>query len=285
MTVSVASANNSAFSATSERRLGTVDVRGSAPVAAGTVVYDAVDLVTGWHRHDLHQLEYAFGGTAEVETAAGRYLLPPRQAIWIPADLEHSTTLRGVRSIAVFFDPRLVDDPGDRARVLAATPLLREMIIYATRWPVARAASDPVADAFFDALARLTSEWLDSETPLWLPTANDPLMAAVIAHTVADLRANVSDVCRAVGLSPRTLSRRFPEATGMTWHAYRAQARLLTAITLLARTDHTVVQVATTSGFDSISAFGRAFTHATGETPTAYRRRITETHHAGPRRA
>ena len=255
---------------------GLVDVRGPSTVRAGTVTYDGVDLVSGRHSHDLHQLEYAFSGTAEVETASGRYLLPPQQAIWIPAGLEHNTTLRGVRSIAVFFDPAAVPSHGDRARILAATPLMREMIALAVRWPITRDRSDALADAFFDALAGLTAEWLESEAPFWLPTSDDPLVAAVIAHTLADL-AHVTplDVCRAVGLSERTLRRRFPEATGMTWHAYRSRARLLAAVTMLVETSRSVLDVATAVGFDSVSAFGRAFVRMTGETPSAYRQRRT----------
>lgn len=282
MTVTAGPAKHSPLAATpvvatgAEIWLGEIDVRGPSTVLAGTITYDHPDIVTGWHSHPLHQLEYALQGTAEVETDTARYLLPPQQAIWMPAGLSHNTTLRGVRSVSVFFDPALVRDAGERARVLAATPVIREMIVYASRWPITRPASDPLADAFFDALAGLTAEWLDTETPLWLPVSKDPLIAAVIASTLDDVAgATVAGVCKAVGLSERTLRRRFPAATGMTWHGYRTQARLLRAITLLAEADRTVLDVATTVGFDSVSAFGRGFVRMTGETPTAYRKRIT----------
>ena len=103
--------------------LGVVDMRGGSPVRAGTFPYDGGDLVTDWHRHDLHQIEYAFEGIAEVETEGAHYLLPPRQAVWIPAGLSHRTTLKRVRSVAVFFDPTMVQGANDRVRILAATPI------------------------------------------------------------------------------------------------------------------------------------------------------------------
>jgi AraC-like DNA-binding protein len=49
----------------------------------------------------------------------------------------------------------------------------------------------------------------------------------------------------------------------------------LRAMTLLAEPGPTVLDVATRVGFDSVSAFTRAFRRYAGETPTAYRRRVS----------
>lgn len=255
---------------------GIVDMRAGSPVRAGTFRYDGGDLVAEWHMHDLHQIEYALEGIAEVETAGGRYLLPPQQAVWIPAGLSHRTTLTQVRSIAVFFDPSMIDGMNDRVRILAATPLMREMIVYAARWPIDRPASDATADAFFDTLALLVLDWLEHEAPLCLPTSSDPVVRAIMAYTQAHVAdVSVGSVCAAVGVSERSLRRQFGEATGMTWREYLLQCRLLRAMSLLTQPGRTVIDVATEVGFDSVSAFARAFRRLAGETPTAYRRRVT----------
>jgi AraC-like DNA-binding protein/quercetin dioxygenase-like cupin family protein len=259
--------------------LGIVDMRGGASVRAGTFAYDGGDLITDWHSHDLHQIEYAFEGVAEVETGTAHYLLPPQQAVWIPAGLTHRTTLKRVRSVAVFFDPAMVEGADDRVRILAATPVIREMIVYAARWPIARPASDQVADAFFDALALLVVDWLAHETPLCLPTSSDPVLRAVMDYTNANLPGvTVAAACAAAGLSERSLRRQFGAATGMTWRQYVLQSRLMRAMALLTEPGRTVIDVATEIGFDSVSAFTRAFVRLTGETPTAYRRRVTTEH-------
>jgi AraC-like DNA-binding protein len=274
MTVSARSANDMPPAA----NIDMVDMRDGTPVRAGSYPYEGDDLVTGWHTHDLHQIEYAFRGVVEVETKAVHYLLPPQQAVWIPAGLAHNTTLKRVRTVSVFFDPQMVGRADDRARILAAAPVIREMILYAVRWPIDRPASDPVADAFFEALAQLTFDWLDHETPLCLPTSTDPVVAAVMACTNAHLdEVTARDVCRAVGVSERTLRRQFSAATGMTWRQYLRQSRLLRSMALLAEPGPTVLDVATRVGFDSVSAFTRAFSRYTAETPTAYRRRVTVT--------
>ena len=256
---------------------GVVDMREGSRVRAGTFPYDGGDLVTGWHSHDLHQIEYAFEGIAEVETDGAHYLLPPQQAVWIPAGLTHRTTLKQVRSVAVFFDPAMVQGADDRVRILAATPVIREMIVYGARWPIARPESDEVADAFFDALALLVTEWLAHEAPLCLPTSSDPVLRAVMDYTNAHLAdVTVAGACAAAGISERSLRRQFGAATGMTWRQYLLQSRLLRAMARLTEPSRTVIDVATEIGFDSVSAFTRAFVRLAGETPSAYRRRADQ---------
>jgi transcriptional regulator GlxA family with amidase domain len=149
------------------------------------------------------------------------------------------------------------------------------MIVYATRWPIERSDPDPVADRFFGTLAHLVSEALVHEAPLSLPTSSDPVVAAAMAFTNEHLGSvSVGEVSRAVGVSERTLRRAFQDAVGMSWRTYLLQARLLRATALLAQSGSTVIDVATTVGFDSVSAFTRAFVQGCGETPSSYRRRV-----------
>jgi mannose-6-phosphate isomerase-like protein (cupin superfamily) len=95
------------------------EAAGAQLVRAGTYATEVGDeVITGWHSHDLHQIEYAFEGVAQVETATARYLLPPQQAVWIPAGVEHCSTLTHDKTVSVFFDPgadprRRPGDPGD----------------------------------------------------------------------------------------------------------------------------------------------------------------------------
>jgi hypothetical protein len=50
---------------------GLVDVRGGSPARAGIYQFEVGERMATprWHSHDLHQLEYAFEGVAQVETA------------------------------------------------------------------------------------------------------------------------------------------------------------------------------------------------------------------------
>ena len=123
MTVSADPAKDQVQTATT----GLVDLRENRRWAGGSLMYDGGEqLVTGWHFHDVHEIEYACRGMVEVKTEAGHYLLPPHQAAWIPAGLHHQTTLNaGVQTLAVLFEPRLVPVAGDRVRIIAVSALRR----------------------------------------------------------------------------------------------------------------------------------------------------------------
>ena len=243
-------------------------------------MYDGGErLVTGWHFHDVHEIEYACRGVVEVKTQAGHYLLPPHQAAWIPAGLHHRTTLNaGAQTLAVLFEPGLVPMAGDRVRIIAVSALLREMMRYSERWPISRTESGMEADSFFQALGYVVAEALQDERPLNLPVSADPVVTAAADYTRAHLdRVAVSDVTRAVGLSERTLRGIFSTHLGMSWRSYLLRARVLRSMALLAQPERSILEVSIAVGFDDVGAFARSFARHCGETPSAYKRRINET--------
>jgi AraC-like DNA-binding protein/quercetin dioxygenase-like cupin family protein len=273
MTVSAGSAKDQVQTDTT----GLVDLRGNRRWAGGSLVYDGGEqVVTGWHLHDVHEIEYACRGMVEVETEAGHYLLPPHQAAWIPAGLRHKATLNaGAQTLAVLFEPGLVPAGGDRVRIIAVSALLREMMLYSERWPVSRASSGVGADSFFQALGCVVAEALDEEMPLHLPVPADPVVAAATEYTRAHLECvTVRDVTRAVGVSERTLRRMFGAHLGMSWRSYLLRARVLRAMALLGESDRSVLEVSICVGFEDVGAFARSFARHCGESPSAYKRRV-----------
>jgi AraC-like DNA-binding protein len=275
----LAVAAHAATNMTAAARLGRRDVRAGSTVPAGSYAFEIGEqVVTGWHSHDLHQLEYAFEGVAEVETATARHLLPPQRAIWVPAGTEHCTTLTRVRTVSMFFDPAAYAGvlPDDRVQVIRAPPVLREMVLHTRRWPIQRPADDPAAAAFLTALAHLIADRLATEEPaLSLPTSQDPLVAAAMRFTAEHLPdVTLRAVCSAVGASERTMRRAFQAEAGLSWRRYLLESRLLAAMAALAEPGPTVLAVATAVGFESPSGFVRAFRRYTGETPAGYRRRL-----------
>jgi AraC-like DNA-binding protein len=252
-----------------------IELRRGGQAPGGSYLYEGEGLITGWHSHEVHQIEYAIGGVVEVETASAHYLLPPQQAAWIPAGLEHQATMApGVKTIAVMFDPQMIPKSGDRARILAVSPLIREMMIYALRWPIDRPHGDDTSDGFFRTLADLVTEALDHEAPLSLPTSEHSIVAAAMSYTKEHLSATADEVSRAVAVSERTLRRLFHDELGLSWRTYLLHARMLRAMALLASPGQSVQETSTAVGFGSLSSFTRAFTQFCGETPSTYRKRV-----------
>jgi len=254
-----------------------IELRRGGRALAGSYLYEGDGLITGWHSHEVHQIEYAMHGLVEVETDSAHYLLPPQQAAWIPAGLEHQAVMNpDVKTVAVMFDPRLIDDAGDRARIIAVSPLIRELMIYALKWPIDRATGDDVSDGFFRTLAHLVSEALDHEAPLSLPTSEHPIVAAALAYTKEHLDAvTAADVSKAVSVSERTLRRLFADTLGMSWRTYLLHARMMRAMALLTAPSQSVQATSTAVGFENLSSFTRCFAQFCGETPSAYRRRVS----------
>jgi AraC-like DNA-binding protein len=234
----------------------------------------AQDVFYGWHAHPYHQLLYAVAGTTLLETAEARYLLPPTRAAWIPAGTQHRTLVSNIDGVSLYFAPATLASGADRVRILSASTLMREMILHARRWPRGAAEADPLAQSYFTTLGLLCAEWLESELPLRLPTSEDRAIARAMDYAADDPgAASAAGAIAAARLSERTFRRRFAAATGMTWQAWLAQARILAAMARLAEGER-VTDVAVDIGFSSLSAFALAFTRVTGETPSAYRARI-----------
>lgn len=227
-----------------------------------------------WHDHPYHQLIYAVAGTIQIETEAARHLLPTGRAAWIPAGQRHRTLVHDVDTASLYFAPDTVADGAGRVRILVASPVMREMILHALRWPQDVADRDPVARSFFGTLALMCGEWLESELPLTLPAATHPgIVRAMDRAAVDPARADLAMAVAAAAMSERSFRRAFLRETGMGWQAWLTQLRILRAMGLLADGGR-VTDVAAEVGYASLSAFAKAFAHLAGEGPATYRARL-----------
>jgi len=240
--------------------------------ASGCVRTLSWDYPDGWqvteHAHRSHQLVYATGGVMTVHAGAGTWVVPTTWAVWIPAGTVHAIDIAGEVAMRTLY---LAADLGAglprRCRVLAVTPLLRELILHAVgRGELGRAGAD----------ARLTAVIRDQlralpDAPMYLPLPRDPRAARVAARLRADPAddATLAALARGTGGSARTLQRAFVRDTGMTFARWRQQLRLLEALRRLAEGGK-VTSIALEVGYDSPSAFVVAFRRLLGTTPGQY---------------
>ncbi|GAB7184492.1 AraC/XylS family transcriptional regulators [Kitasatospora sp. Ki12] len=221
------------------------------------------------HRHRRAQLIYGTSGVITVVTDRGSWVVPATRGVWVPPETEHAMTCAGrVRMRTVYVEPRAAPEPPGEPTVVSVSPLLRELIEAATRIPL---EYDPHGRD-----GRLMDLLLYELEPqpvpaLHLPVPADPELERLCAAIRADPGADWTTATAAAHthLSPRTLQRRFPHATGMTLAHWVQQARLLHAVILLARATP-VSTVAADLGYATPSAFSAMFRRSLGVTPTGY---------------
>ena len=106
-----------------------------------------------------------------------------------------------------------------------------------------------------------------------LINARHPLVSKVIQLMEQTLRAplSVKQLATSVGVSERSLLRRFRATLEVSPQQYYRALRLDTGRRLLDNSDLSVTEIAIACGFDSRAAFTRAFKQAFGSSPSNHR--------------
>ena len=220
----------------------------------------------GLHVHAEAQLLFASRGVMQVTTPKGRWLVPPRRAVWVPPRLDHAVDmLTDLEMRSLYIAPTWLASHPELPRlghefVVAVGTLLRELVLamFADR-------ADPRR---IDLLARLAlfelAEAEDAAT--FMPMPFDPRARRVAEQVLAEPAGthNLDDLARAAGASQRTITRLFPAETDLTFKEWRQRARILASVEMLDGGRTSVSVVAARLGFSSTAAFGHAFRQVLG---------------------
>ena len=225
------------------------------------------------HRHARGQLVYGARGTMTVTIEAnsarqgsaqdGAWVVPPSQSLWIPPRLTHAIRMTGAVEMRTLY---LRGDVGgflpDHPQVLIVAPLLRELIL--------RLMAGPDRGGHVTAL--ILDELRDAPAlPLRLPMPRDErllrLCRILLAHP-GDPRP-LPKLARLTAASPRNLARLFQVELGMSFTAWRQQARLLEALRRLGEGEP-VTTVALDLGYATPSSFTYMFRRHLGVAPSRF---------------
>lgn len=221
------------------------------------------------HSHERAQLLYARSGVVLVSSAAGRWMVPPEHAMWIPAGMSHSVEMMSAVAMRSVYLRR--DAAGDAPRdlaVLAMTDLMRALVAITVEDDMAAIGSrrnELAMGLLVEEIARLP------QRPLALPLPSDRRLLALCraflaqpAHAIA-----IDGWASTLGMSRRSFTRFFQRQTGISLGLWRQQACLFAALPRLAEGE-SVTAVALDLGYDSVPAFTTMFSRMLGTPPRAY---------------
>ena len=222
------------------------------------------------HQHKRGQLLYAASGVVAVSTPEGAWVAPPERAVWIPAGTQHAVRMAGaVQTRNVLIDPDACPSLSTGCRVIAVSPLLRQLLITAAELPLDYEESG--RDGLVMQL--LIAEIVGAPViPLAVPFPTHPALAARCQAFLE--RPHVDDVidrwADALAMNRRSFTRLFRRETGMSFAEWRQQACLSVALPRLAAGEP-VTAIALDLGYDSPASFSTMFKRMLGVTPSRYR--------------
>jgi AraC-like DNA-binding protein len=135
---------------------------------------------------------------------------------------------------------------------------------------------------FIEVLRLYVAEHGDGRTG-WLAALNDRIVGAALnaLHRNPARPWTLSTLARAAGTSRSVLAERFQQLVGSSPIQYLTQWRMLLACNLLARSNAPLARIAHDVGYQTDTAFSRAFRREFGAPPAAWRR--SRLAHAAPR--
>lgn len=218
------------------------------------------------HAHPRAQVIFASAGIMRVEVPGNIWFVPPVQAVYVPALVEHEVMFPGKVAIRnLFIDPAAATTLPASCRVITVTPMLRELILYFSGLPTVEVGgrrARNVAAVILDELASAVP------APLNLPTSNEPRLSRVMEGLLATPGDNRSldDWAQVANASSRTLARLFLSEAGMTFADWRLRLRMLEGLNRLSERA-SVTAVALDLGYSDPSAFIAAFRRSFGTSP------------------
>ena len=223
------------------------------------------------HSHSWNQMVYAISGVLTVGVEGRSFAISPEQAVWLPTGARHRV---GSLAGAEFRSLWIADEAGrslPRSPTLfAVSSLLRALIVETT---TIEGQDDP--DGYSGRITGLILDQLRRARPLGgaLPWPRGGALSVLCEALYADPAdpRRPSDWGRQLGMSERTLARRFEAEVGMSLRSWRRRLRLFKAIELLGG-GMGVTRTAMDLGYGSTSAFIYAFRVDMGCSPHAYMR-------------
>ncbi|MEL6107493.1 MAG: helix-turn-helix transcriptional regulator, partial [Planctomycetota bacterium] len=183
-----------------------------------------------WHQHDWSQFIYANEGAMTVSVEGGRWVVPPRRAIWVPANQSHRIEMHGgVFLRTVYLESGVIQCGGAPCAVFDVDPLLHQLIQHICDRGMVRPEdkADVTLIQFFE--QRLNAlQPIDSALRMPIDVRARCFAERLLENPgTCDRLDSIAEAC---GSSLRTLQRLFRRDVGLPIGKWRHRVRMLRAV-------------------------------------------------------
>lgn len=222
------------------------------------------------HQHRRAQLLYGVTGVMQVSTPVGQWVVPPQRAVWLPPGMVHEVSMSGVNTRSLYVAPAAVTAPAfATCRVLAVTPLLRQLLLAAVEMPLwydLAGRDGALAQLLLWEIAQMVT--LPLHVPL--PAVDGSLLRWCQSFMQApNLKCSPQQVAAELCVSVRTLGRLFDHQLGMSFASWRERVCVVVALARLAE-GVAVTTIALDLGYGSSAAFTTMFKRVLGQVPSSF---------------
>ncbi len=256
------------------RREPSTLVRRAAPLPEGAAApfviiaeSHAPGAPTEWepHAHPAHELVWVRCGALTARVGDRVFTVSEGCGLWVPAGEVHAGRLTARAELhTAFFAPDRTPVAFEGPTAIAMTPVLESLLMRLARTDLDAGARSRAEAVVFDVL-----EPSLPQLALRLPgEARADVIADALLRDPADDRS-LEEWARDLGVSPRTISRAFRTATGLSFAQWRQSLRIHRALLLLGEGCE-VQDAAELLGYAQTSTFIDAFRRVMGTTPGTY---------------
>ncbi|CAM3023221.1 AraC family transcriptional regulator [Chryseobacterium flavum] len=214
------------------------------------------------HVHNRAQLTFVEDGYQYFHIDHKIYLVPQHHVIWIPSGKAHKITseAKTVNLTVFLFKPVFDDEFYQNVQVFTAPPVLKEMLLYASKWNKSLAKNEE-QDIFFKAILKSLPNFCKESNGLEIPAPVNIRLIPVCneINTHFKYKLDIDSLAEKAKMSVRSLQRTFKYETGITLQKYHQLTRILKSIELIDTRQYTLSEIAYKVGYQSLSAFTSSY--------------------------
>lgn len=214
------------------------------------------------HVHHRAQLTYVEEGYQYFHIDQKIHIVPQHHVIWVPSEKGHKITseAKTVNLMVFLFRSVFQEEFYQNVHVFAVPPVLKEMLLYASKWNKSLTENEEQY-IFFRAILKSLPNFCKESNRLEIPIPTDARLIPVCNEIDSNFRyhLDIDSLAEKAQMSVRSLQRLFKRETGITLQKYLQLTRILKSIELIDTKKYTLSEVAYKVGYQSLSAFTSSY--------------------------